>query len=105
MVAQHRALIHPARTATQPIVDMSAGTAYGCGAQVRGIEGEGAAEFPSRVDDHNRYRFDQSCRLCAIETARRLGSTSRLSIRFRPNAVPRVPAATLDETSLVPPQR
>lgn len=41
----------------------------------------------NRVDDTNRYRFDQLCRTRAISTAARLGMASYLSINFLPNAV------------------
>jgi EAL domain-containing protein (putative c-di-GMP-specific phosphodiesterase class I) len=73
--------------AFQPIVDVAAGRVFGYEALVRGTNGEGAGEVLSRVNDDNRYRFDQSCRVCAIETASRLGLDSRLSINFLPNAV------------------
>lgn len=73
--------------AFQPIVDVAAGDIFGYEALVRGTRGEGAGEILGRVTDDNRYRFDQTCRICAIETASRLGLTSRLSINFLPNAV------------------
>lgn len=75
------------KMAFQPIVDVDAGNVFGYEALVRGAEGEGAGAVLGRVTDDNRYRFDQSCRVCAIETASRLGLDSRLSINFLPNAV------------------
>ena len=39
------------------------------------------------VNEGNRYLFDQTCRVKAIELAARLGMESLLSINFMPNAV------------------
>jgi len=41
---------------------------------VRGVDGESAGTVLSWVDDTNRYRFDQACRVKAIELASRLGA-------------------------------
>lgn len=41
----------------------------------------------SALTESNRYHFDQTCRVLAIATAKRLGLTARLSINFLPNAV------------------
>jgi hypothetical protein len=49
--------------ALQPIVDAAAGAIFGYEALVCGGNGEGAAEVLGRVNDDNRYRFDQSCRV------------------------------------------
>ena len=76
--------------AFQPIVDAAAGRVWGYEALVRGANGEGAGEVLARVHDDNRYRFDQACRVRAIETAARLmprGAGLKLSINFMPNAV------------------
>jgi len=76
--------------AFQPIVDLAAGIVHGYEALVRGPDGEPAAEVLGRVDDGNRYAFDQRCRVVAIETATLLGiaaTGARLSINFMPNAV------------------
>ena len=56
-------------------------------ALVRGAAGEGAGSVLARVNEANRYRFDQACRVKAIKTAVALGIQSRLSINFMPNAV------------------
>lgn len=40
-----------------------------------------------KVNDQNRYRFDQLCRMRAISTAAQLGMTQHLSINFLPSAV------------------
>jgi len=40
-----------------------------------------------RVDEANRFRFDQACRVEAIRTAAQLDMTSMLSINFLPNAI------------------
>jgi EAL domain-containing protein (putative c-di-GMP-specific phosphodiesterase class I) len=87
--------------AFQPIVDVGREKVWGYEALVRGMHGESAYQVLSQVDAENRYRFDQACRVKAIETAARLyprGEDIRLSINFMPNAVYE-PAACL-RTSL-----
>lgn len=73
--------------AFQPIVDISTGGIFAEEALVRGVNGEGAPFVLAKVNDDNRYRFDQTCRVKAVEWAARLGFESRLSINFMPNAV------------------
>lgn len=73
--------------AYQPIVDRSTRAVHAHEALVRGPNGEGALSVLSRVNEANRYRFDQACRVKAIKTAARLGMRSRLSINFMPNAI------------------
>jgi len=73
--------------AFQPIVDFSTGGIFAEEALVRGVNGEGAGWVLGHVTDTNRYRFDQACRVKAVEWAARLGFESRLSINFMPNAV------------------
>lgn len=76
--------------AFQPIVDTRAKRIWGYEALVRGLNGEGAASILAAVTAENRYRFDQACRVKAIELAgARMpkGSTAKLSINFMPNAV------------------
>jgi len=73
--------------AYQPIVDIKSRSVYAYEALVRGKDGSGAGEILGRVTDENRYRFDQTCRVKAIEIAARLGIKTRLSINFLPNAV------------------
>ena len=76
--------------AFQPIIDLSANDIWGYEALVRGRDGSGAASVLAAVSDENRYRFDQACRVTAIELAGAglpSGSTSKLSINFMPNAV------------------
>ena len=88
--------------AYQPIVDISNKSVYAYEALVRGKDGSGAGEILGRVTDENRYRFDQTCRVKAIEIAARLGLNTRLSINFLPNAVydPKTCIrATLEEAS------
>lgn len=56
------------------------------------------------ASQENRYAFDQSCRVVAIELAARLGLDRRLSINFMPNAVYQPKAcirATLDAAERV----
>ena len=73
--------------AFQPIVDVGTRTVFGHEALVRGPQGEGAATVLSQVNEQNRYRFDQACRVKAIKGAAPLGIRERLSINFLPNAI------------------
>ncbi|MFM5707782.1 EAL domain-containing protein [Aeromonas veronii] len=73
--------------AFQPIVDCSKRTVFGYEALVRGINNESAQSVIARVNDDNRYRFDQLCRIKAIALAARLEMRGMLSINFLPNAV------------------
>lgn len=76
--------------AFQPIVDVGEGRVWGYEALVRGTAGQGAAWVLDQVGEDERYRFDQACRVKAIELAGRLfphGEDLRLSINFMPNAV------------------
>jgi EAL domain-containing protein (putative c-di-GMP-specific phosphodiesterase class I) len=75
--------------AFQPIVDVSAQRIWGHEALVRGPNGEAAPSILANVTEDNRYRFDQLCRVKAIEAAGRLFDDEhlRLSINFMPNAV------------------
>jgi EAL domain-containing protein (putative c-di-GMP-specific phosphodiesterase class I) len=83
--------------AYQPIVDFHARTIFAHEALVRGINGESAASVLARVNDNNRYRFDQSCRVKAVKGAAKLGIREMLSINFLPNAVYQ-PAACIRST-------
>ena len=76
--------------AFQPIIDVISSQVWAYEALVRGPEGQSAFSVLSQVNDENMYRFDQACRVRAIELAARLfGSQDdvRLSINFMPNAV------------------
>jgi EAL domain-containing protein (putative c-di-GMP-specific phosphodiesterase class I) len=77
--------------AFQPIINVRTHLPYAYEALVRGVDGESAASILSRVNDGNRYRFDQACRVKAIELAAELGLLAipdcKLSINFLPNAV------------------
>jgi len=73
--------------AYQPIVDYAAQSVFAHEALVRGIQGESAAFVLAKVNDDNRYRFDQACRMKAVEGAASLGIKEYLSINFLPNAV------------------
>lgn len=75
------------RMAFQPIVEWSSRSIVGYEALVRGENGESAGHVLSQVTEHNKYYFDQACRVKAIETATRLGLDKILSINFLPNAV------------------
>jgi EAL domain-containing protein (putative c-di-GMP-specific phosphodiesterase class I) len=75
--------------AFQPIVDIASQRFWGHEALVRGPNGESAASILANVTEENRYRFDQACRIKAIEAAGHLFEDEdlRLSINFMPNAV------------------
>ncbi|MCX6406305.1 MAG: EAL domain-containing protein [Propionibacteriales bacterium] len=86
--------------AFQPIFDAVEGRVWGHEALVRGPGGESAMSVLGQVTDRNRYRFDQDCRVRAIELAARLFPAEddlRLSINFMPRAVYE-PAACLRAT-------
>ncbi|GHC22428.1 EAL domain-containing protein [Aidingimonas halophila] len=73
--------------AFQPIVDVAHNRITTHEALVRGPAGESAFSIISQVTQDLMYRFDQSCRVKAIQLASRLGMQERLSINFLPNAV------------------
>lgn len=83
----------PISMAFQPILRQQAGGApsvFAYEALVRGKAGEGAGGILAQVSEDNRYAFDQTCRVTAIELAARLGlpaTGALLSINFLPNAV------------------
>lgn len=73
--------------AYQPIVDLARRSVFAHEALVRGPAGEPAGAVLAQVNEANRYRFDQSCRVKAIKGAAELGLAERLSINFLPNAI------------------
>ncbi|EGI77507.1 EAL domain-containing protein [Hylemonella gracilis] len=73
--------------AFQPIVDIAARTVFAHEALVRGPQGQGAASVLAQVNDQNRYRFDQACRVKAIKSASELGIAEPISVNFLPNAI------------------
>lgn len=73
--------------AFQPIVDVQTKSVYAYEALVRGLDGEGAMSVLAKVNDRNRYSFDQICRVKAVKLAARLRMEPKLSINFMPNAV------------------
>jgi len=73
--------------AYQPIVDLANRSVFAHEALVRGPAGEPAGVVLAQVNEANRYRFDQSCRVKAIKGAAELGLAERLSINFLPNAI------------------
>jgi EAL domain-containing protein (putative c-di-GMP-specific phosphodiesterase class I) len=76
--------------AFQPVVDLVERRIYAYEALVRGTAGEPAATVLSQITPSNRYAFDQSCRIKAIERASRLGlqtTGASLSINFIPGAM------------------
>ncbi|CUI05953.1 EAL domain-containing protein [Massilia antarctica] len=83
--------------AYQPIIHLRQRAIYAHEALVRGPNGESAYSVLSRVNDANRYMFDQACRVRAIRGAAELGIAELLSINFLPNAVYR-PEACIRST-------
>lgn len=73
--------------AFQPIVDLQTAQVFAHEALVRGPAGESAASVLAQVNEHNRYRFDQACRVKAIKGAAELGIRESVSINFLPNAI------------------
>lgn len=73
--------------AFQPIVDIGTRSIFAHEALVRGPKDEPAPTVLAKVNEANRYRFDQACRAKAIKSASRLGMRSMLSINFMPNAI------------------
>ena len=73
--------------AFQPIINCQRNNIFGYEALVRGLNGESAYSIISKVNESNRYAFDQLCRIKAIELAAKLGIASMLSINFLPNAI------------------
>ena len=73
--------------AFQPIVDVVTRQIFAHEALVRGPNGEPAASVLSQINEVNRYRFDQACRVKAIKTAAQLNMQTMLSINFLPNAI------------------
>jgi EAL domain-containing protein (putative c-di-GMP-specific phosphodiesterase class I) len=76
--------------AFQPIVDLRSEGIFAFEALVRGPNGESAGSVLSQVNEQNRYKFDQGCRVRAVELASALGlpaTAANLSINFIPGAV------------------
>lgn len=73
--------------AFQPIVDVKNKKVFAQEALVRGLNNEPAGMIFENVNDKNRYRFDQSCRVKAIKLAADLTIDTYLNINFMPNAV------------------
>jgi EAL domain-containing protein (putative c-di-GMP-specific phosphodiesterase class I) len=73
--------------AFQPIVNTTTKEVFAQEALVRGINQEPAGEILARINDDNRYRFDQACRVKAVQLGAKLNIKSFVSINFLPNAV------------------
>ena len=73
--------------AFQPIVNIKNGQIYAQEALVRGLKGEGAHSILSRIDENNRYSFDQKARDKALQSALSCNWDGAISINFMPNAV------------------
>lgn len=84
---EDRSLDFEITMAFQPIVDVATRSVFAYEALVRGKDGAGAGAVLSRVTEENKYPFDQTCRVRAIELAARLNIPCNLSINFLPNAV------------------
>lgn len=73
--------------AFQPIVNTQEGVVFSYEALARGINNEPVSTIFARVNDSNRYRFDQTCRVKAVQLASSLAVPCVLNINFMPNAV------------------
>lgn len=73
--------------AFQPIINCQTKTIFGYEALVRGLNNKSAYSIISKVNDDNRYLFDQLCRVKAISLASKLKLDSMLSINFLPKAI------------------
>ena len=73
--------------AFQPIVNVETRQIFAHEALVRGPNGETAASVLPQINEANRYRFDQACRVKAIKMAAQLNMQTMLSINFMPNAI------------------
>ncbi|WP_300656708.1 EAL domain-containing protein [Pseudomonas sp.] len=77
----------PITMAFQPILDLGKQEVFAHEALVRGATGESAGSLLARVNADNRYAFDQTCRIKAVEWAAKLRVPAMVSINFMPNAV------------------
>jgi EAL domain-containing protein (putative c-di-GMP-specific phosphodiesterase class I) len=82
-----KGLEFPISMAFQPIINLATRKIFAHEALVRGSAGESAGSVLARLTDENRYAFDQSCRITALEWAARLQVPEMVSINFMPNAV------------------
>lgn len=73
--------------AFQPIFDLKSKSVFSYEALVRGTEQQGAFFILAKVNESNRYQFDQECRVKAVKLAAELGFDAHLNINFMPNAV------------------
>ena len=73
--------------AFQPIVNCQTKEIFGYEALARGLNNESAFSILSKVNDENRYLFDQLARVKAIALASKLKLESMLSINFLSKAV------------------
>ncbi len=94
---RHPAMLPPMTMAFQPIIDLAAQTIIAHEALVRGADDESAERIMALLTSENRYTFDQTCRVTAIEMAARLGIGCDLHINFMPAAI-HEPNACLRQT-------
>jgi len=73
--------------AFQPIINVREQSIFGYEALVRGLNNEPASEILDKIVEDNRYTFDQTIRVRAIQLASKLNLQGMLSINFLPNAV------------------
>jgi EAL domain-containing protein (putative c-di-GMP-specific phosphodiesterase class I) len=87
VLSKHSALDFNFSMAFQPIVDTRDNSVFAYEALLRGPAGEDARQMMAEVQRDDRYVFDQSCRVRALELAVKLQMPCFLSINFLPNAV------------------
>lgn len=79
--------------AFQPIVNAATGRVFSYEALVRGSANEPASEVLRQVDPSEIHRFDERCRVAAVELAARMGLDTRLDLNFLPQGLDRSPTA------------
>jgi len=70
--SEKRSLDFDFTMAFQPIINCKTNQIYGYEALVRGLNNESAFSIISKVNNENRYLFDQLCRIKAIALASKL---------------------------------
>lgn len=73
--------------AFQPIVNVNHGMVFSYEALIRGINNESAGEVFKRIDEKDKYTFDEMCRKRAVYTAAKLGINTKLNVNFLPMSV------------------
>lgn len=79
--------------AFQPIVNLAENRIVSYEALVRGANGEGAYQIFQQIKEADLYRFDEECRVKAIELAATLGLPCNLNLNLLPRGLEASPTA------------